>query len=95
MSDKIAYQPVNDNERADIEEDAASGSAPRWSLANSQHWSREWMRIIFEIVLVVLVFLLSLKMMLDDRTATDGYKGPNDPKKDCTSLILPKLHVAT
>lgn len=96
MSDKIAYKPINAEEAADVEEaDTTNRSAPRWTLPNSQHWSRGWMRISFEVVLVVVIFLLSLKIMLDDRTSTNsGCKGPNDPKKDCTFTILTEPHAA-
>lgn len=96
MGDKISYQPVNKDEGADVEEDATTGSAPRWTLPKTQHWSKEWARVMTEVVLVILVFLLSLKVMLDDRTPTaSGYKGPNDPKKDCTSFALSNLQVET
>ena len=82
MSDKIAYQPINNN--GQDEEHANIRSPPRWVVPKSYRWPTEWMRVIFEAVLVAVVFFLSLKIMLDDRSSRQaGYKGPNDPKKHC------------
>lgn len=87
MSNNVAYHPIKD-EGADIEDDATR-SVPRWTHPATHHWSKEWIRIVFEIALVAVVFLLSLKIILDDRPSTrNGCKGPNDPKKDCRSFLL-------
>jgi hypothetical protein len=84
MGDKIAYHPVNDEE-GDVE-GTATQSAPRWTVPQDRRWATQWLRILLEVVLVAVVFLLTLKIMLDDRASSgSGYKGPNDPKKDCTT----------
>ena len=93
MGDKIAYQPIKD-EGADVE-DATPSSPPQWTIPTTHRWPTQWMRVVFEVVLVAVVFFLSLKIMLDGRVSTNsGYRGPNDPKKDCTPFGL-QIHTST
>ncbi|KAK5172793.1 uncharacterized protein LTR77_002913 [Saxophila tyrrhenica] len=84
MPEKVAYQPLND----EASEEAGKSSTPPWARHDrdhekQKHWSLQWLRLASEIVLVALVFLLSLKIMMDGSTPRAGRPpGPNDPKQD-------------
>ena len=84
------YEPLKEQE--DGVEGAVFNTLPCSQLEDdgvSKHGTREWLRLVFEAILVLTVVLLALKLVLIDTSLHKGRpRGPNDPKKDCMSPEL-------
>jgi len=81
MADSTRYQKLEPE--ADGTEPTHDAESPRWysfdALRQRPEWSG-WLRLSFEVVLALAVIGMGTRLLSDSGR---GYKGPNDPRKNC------------